>query len=226
MPSVTPISLCSLWMAVKGWSAAIARSLRPCVRRESRRCSRSTRSTTIARAAGALEMYQLGFDPVFEISAEHGDGVGDLLDAIVQALPASGASSAAAQSRVKSSVAIVGRPNAGKSSLVNRLLREERMIVERDAGHDSRCGRHACSPGIGARFGSSTPPASGARAASGGADRSRPSACCSRGAPSRPPTSSCSSSMPRRGRPIRTPRSPARPIAWDAASSSRPTSGI
>ncbi len=33
--------------------------------------------------SGALEMYQLGFDPVFEIAAEHGDGVGDLLDAIV-----------------------------------------------------------------------------------------------------------------------------------------------
>src|SRR4030095_2771348 len=37
--------------------------------------------------AGALEMYQLGIDPVFEIAAEHGDGVGDLLDAIVDALP-------------------------------------------------------------------------------------------------------------------------------------------
>ena len=35
---------------------------------------------------GALEMHQLGFDPVFEIAAEHGDGVGDLLDAIVHAL--------------------------------------------------------------------------------------------------------------------------------------------
>ena len=36
--------------------------------------------------SGALEMYQLGFDPVFEIAAEHGDGVGDLLDAIVERL--------------------------------------------------------------------------------------------------------------------------------------------
>ena len=82
--------------------------------------------------SGALEMYQLGFDPVFEIAAEHGDGVGDLLDAIVGALPASGPSSAAKPTEV--AVAIVGRPNAGKSSLVNRLLREERMIVNEMPG--------------------------------------------------------------------------------------------
>ena len=82
--------------------------------------------------SGALEMYQLGFDPVFEIAAEHGDGVGDLLDAIVHALPASGPSSAPKPSEV--AVAIVGRPNAGKSSLVNRLLREERMIVSEMPG--------------------------------------------------------------------------------------------
>jgi GTP-binding protein len=82
--------------------------------------------------SGALEMYQLGFDPVFEIAAEHGDGVGDLLDAIVQALPASGPSAAASPPEV--GIAIVGRPNAGKSSLVNRLLREERMIVDEMPG--------------------------------------------------------------------------------------------
>ena len=82
---------------------------------------------------GALEMYQLGFDPVFEIAAEHGDGVGDLLDAIVRALPSgSGAESATKPSEV--AVAIVGRPNVGKSSLVNRLLREERMLVSEMPG--------------------------------------------------------------------------------------------
>ena len=82
--------------------------------------------------SGALEMYQLGFDPVFEIAAEHGDGVGDLLDAIVRELPASGSSSASKPPEV--AVAIVGRPNAGKSSLVNRLLREERMLVSEMPG--------------------------------------------------------------------------------------------
>jgi GTP-binding protein len=82
---------------------------------------------------GALEMYQLGFDPVFEIAAEHGDGVGDLLDAIVRALPASAVPSAAPKPG-EVAVAIVGRQNAGKSSLVNRLLREERMIVSEMPG--------------------------------------------------------------------------------------------
>ena len=81
----------------------------------------------------ALEMYQLGFDPVFEIAAEHGDGVGDLLDAIVGALP-SGSGAGAATKPSEVAVAIVGRPNAGKSSLVNRLLREERMIVSEMPG--------------------------------------------------------------------------------------------
>jgi len=82
--------------------------------------------------SGALEMYQLGFDPVFEIAAEHGDGVGELLDAIVAALPAARPSASVHPPEV--SVAIVGRPNVGKSSLVNRLLREERMIVSEMPG--------------------------------------------------------------------------------------------
>jgi GTP-binding protein len=95
--------------------------------------------------AGALEFYQLGIEPVFEVSSEHGDGVGDLLDGIVALEPRARAfrldshpggdseqgddSAVAASSLDEVSVAIVGRPNAGKSSLVNRLLREERMIV-------------------------------------------------------------------------------------------------
>jgi GTP-binding protein len=81
--------------------------------------------------AGAMEFYQLGFEPVFEISAEHGEGVGDLLDAIM-ARVRKGSTRPAPEPAAKAeevSVAIVGRPNAGKSSLVNRLLREERMIV-------------------------------------------------------------------------------------------------
>jgi GTP-binding protein len=106
------------------------------------------------RARNNLEFYQLGFEEVFEISAEHADGVGDLLDAIVghlgpgaaKARVASGdsASPVASGSSRKASlthkepgevaVAIVGRPNAGKSSLVNRLLREERMIVSETPG--------------------------------------------------------------------------------------------
>jgi GTP-binding protein len=87
--------------------------------------------------AGAMEFYQLGFDPVVEISAEHSEGVGDLLDEIVARLPGPGGAAradvAAAQAE-EVSVAIIGRPNAGKSSLVNRLLREERMIVSEMPG--------------------------------------------------------------------------------------------
>ena len=78
--------------------------------------------------AGAMEFYALGFDPVIEVSAEHGDGVGDLLDVLVERLGGTSRSSKL-ETAGEVQVAIVGRPNAGKSSLVNRLLREERMIV-------------------------------------------------------------------------------------------------
>ncbi len=89
--------------------------------------------------AGILDLYRLGFDPVIEVSAEHGRGVGDLLDEIKQRLPPPPAEDeveASAETAQHGShrpdelkVAIVGRPNAGKSSLVNRLLRADRMIV-------------------------------------------------------------------------------------------------
>ena len=93
---------------------------------------------------GALELYRLGFDTVIEISAEHGNGVGDLLEVIVEKLglkpdaadapeapDAADAPEApeAPEAPQETAIAIVGRPNAGKSSLVNRLLREDRMIV-------------------------------------------------------------------------------------------------
>jgi GTP-binding protein len=98
----------------------------------------------------SMEFFQLGFDPVTEISAEHGTGVAELLDEIVKrldakqtqgsALRAQGLESTDSSSPQPSTlspsiadqetrVAIVGRPNVGKSSLVNRLLREERVLV-------------------------------------------------------------------------------------------------
>jgi GTP-binding protein len=94
-----------------------------------------------------LEFYQLGFDPVLEIAAEHGIGTGDLLDEIIKRLPSAGTShsdsavrdnqseegrpsvSAREPAPAEIAVAIVGRPNVGKSSLVNRMLREERVLV-------------------------------------------------------------------------------------------------
>ena len=87
--------------------------------------------------AGAMEFFELGLDPVVEISAEHGEGVGDLLDAVVARVKDGSAradTAATPEQPDEVAVAIVGRPNAGKSSLVNRLLREERMIVSEVPG--------------------------------------------------------------------------------------------
>ena len=80
----------------------------------------------------SMEFFRMGFDPVLEIAAEHGDGVYELLDDIVARLPA--ARGPQEQSEEETAVAIVGRPNVGKSSLVNRLLREERVMVSEMPG--------------------------------------------------------------------------------------------
>ena len=75
----------------------------------------------------AVEFARLGLEPVIEIAAEHGDGVAEVLDAVIARLPSS--SDAADREEPETAVAIVGRPNVGKSSLVNRFLREERVMV-------------------------------------------------------------------------------------------------
>jgi GTP-binding protein len=77
------------------------------------------------------EFFAFGFDHVFEIAAEHGTGVHDLMDGVQEQLKAAGklGGSVSVESPDEIAVAIVGRPNVGKSSLVNRLLREERLIV-------------------------------------------------------------------------------------------------
>ena len=83
------------------------------------------------------EFHALGIKPVISISAEHGLGIGDLLDEVVARLPQEKASNTplSASSRGDEiSVAIVGRPNVGKSSLVNLLAREERVLVNEIAG--------------------------------------------------------------------------------------------
>jgi GTP-binding protein len=76
------------------------------------------------------EFFALGFDHVFEVAAEHGTGTQALMDAVVESLEAGGLGrTATTETADEVAVAIVGRPNVGKSSLVNRLLREERVMV-------------------------------------------------------------------------------------------------
>ncbi len=71
------------------------------------------------------EFYSLGIDTLYPVSAEHGYGVPDFLDILVSAFPAS--SSEDDVDAIK--IAIIGRPNVGKSSLTNRILGENRVIV-------------------------------------------------------------------------------------------------
>jgi GTP-binding protein len=79
------------------------------------------------------EFYALGMGEPVPVSALHGTGSGDLLDAVVARLLESGdlREEAAAE---EIGVALVGRPNAGKSSMMNRLLGEQRVIVSAEAG--------------------------------------------------------------------------------------------
>jgi GTPase len=98
------------------------------------------------REAEAAEFYALGFDPTISISAQHGRNTGDLADLIVEHLPPPTEGEAAASASTEDlteeelaelaetelgppRIAIVGRPNTGKSTFVNRVLGRERMIV-------------------------------------------------------------------------------------------------
>ena len=77
------------------------------------------------------EFYSLGIGDLFETSAVHGHGTGDLLDWVLENIPDDGADE---EEDDVIKVAIVGKPNVGKSSLLNRILGEERVIVSNIAG--------------------------------------------------------------------------------------------
>ncbi|HET7808787.1 MAG TPA: ribosome biogenesis GTPase Der [Gaiellaceae bacterium] len=79
----------------------------------------------------ALEFHRLGLGDPVPLSAQHGHGTGDLLDAVVTMLPGSGPQEVG-EDAIR--VAILGRPNVGKSSLLNALLGEERVIVSEVPG--------------------------------------------------------------------------------------------
>jgi GTP-binding protein len=87
------------------------------------------------RRSDSVEFYALGVgEEVYPISAIHGTGTGDLLDGVVGALQNAPKEDLDAEEEAGLKIAIVGRPNVGKSSLVNRLLGEERIIVSPIAG--------------------------------------------------------------------------------------------
>ncbi len=81
-------------------------------------------------ASDYLEFYNLGAGDPIPVSASNGTQSGDLLDAVVDAIPTSGDGEQQEALRV----AVIGRPNVGKSSFVNRLLGEERLVVSDVAG--------------------------------------------------------------------------------------------
>jgi GTP-binding protein len=91
--------------------------------------------------AGAMEAYALGLGDPIQVSAEHGEGLGELYDALRVLLPKradeddeaeEGSEDDSAMRPIR--VAIVGRPNAGKSTLINHLLGEERLLTSPEAG--------------------------------------------------------------------------------------------
>jgi len=87
-------------------------------------------SRTGADAVG--EFYRLGFSPPLVVSAEHGLGLGELRERLGAVLPP--AELAVEEPREAPAIAIVGRPNVGKSSLLNRIVGEDRVLVSPQAG--------------------------------------------------------------------------------------------
>jgi GTP-binding protein len=83
--------------------------------------------------ADAYDLYRLGVETIFPVSALHGRGIGDLEAALVEALPDSEEELPDAEN-APPRVALVGRPNAGKSSLLNRVLGEDRVLVDERPG--------------------------------------------------------------------------------------------
>lgn len=91
----------------------------------------ANKADTPDKSVYAAEFYELGLGEVYPISAENGSGTGELLDELVKVFPSEGVEDPEAGIP---KIAIIGRPNVGKSSLLNALLGEERSIVTDVAG--------------------------------------------------------------------------------------------
>jgi GTP-binding protein len=85
-------------------------------------------------AEGASEFYELGLEHLLPVSAEHGGGFDDLIDMISAVVPADSVAVEEEDENAPIRVAIIGRPNVGKSSLLNRLTNEERAVVSPISG--------------------------------------------------------------------------------------------
>ncbi len=85
-------------------------------------------------ASAAMEAYELGLGDPIAVSAEHGEGIGTLMDKIAEHLPALAEETHGEDGNRPLRLAILGRPNAGKSTLLNTLIGEERMITGPEPG--------------------------------------------------------------------------------------------
>jgi GTP-binding protein len=80
------------------------------------------------------EFYELGYERVMPISAEHGRGIDEVIDAIGEIVPAEEPAEEENEADEPVRICIIGRPNVGKSSLLNKLLQQERAVVSPIAG--------------------------------------------------------------------------------------------
>src|SRR5262249_30658158 len=84
--------------------------------------------------AGLAETFALGFGEPIPVSAEHGEGLADLYDAIRAHAPEERVEASGPETRTPLRLAIAGRPNVGKSTLINRLVGEDRLLTGPEPG--------------------------------------------------------------------------------------------